>query len=158
MLPFIAISVALAADPAPTPEPPPGPSGPPRNDTDALLRRVAEGRDLKDRCAALPLTLAEAPHERIDLDADGWMDRLVLLPGSCERVTCTWRIYRQCPGGGHRNLIEIMALELTAQPTDDHAWLDFIARVPAPANEPQAWRLRYQDGHYVRAAPVPARD
>ena len=70
-----------------------------------------------------------------NLDADGWMDRLVLLPGSCERVACTWRIYRQCPGGGHRNLIEIMALELTAQPTDDHAWLDEGAALERLAHE-----------------------
>ena len=118
-------------------------------------QRAARGRDPLDRCAALPVDLQGAPYAPLDLDADGWVDRLMELPGSCATRACTWRVVRRCPGGGHRTLIELIALSVTPLEGQSEAgWTDLLATVPAPSNEPQAWILRYDGAHYVRHAPA----
>jgi hypothetical protein len=124
-------------------------------------QRAAAGRDPLHRCAALPLTLHDAPHRALDLDQDGWVDRILELPGSCLRAACTWRVYRRCPGGGHRALVEIIATGIA--PLDsrsDAGWADLLAVVPAPSNEPQAWQLRFDvgSGRYAKHAPSVAPD
>ena len=144
LLPLVA--AALAGAPAPAADPSPA-------------QRAALGRDPLHRCAALPLTLQDAPHRALDLDQDGWVDRILELPGSCLRSACTWRVYRRCPEGGHRALLELIATGIA--PLDsrsDGGWADLLAVVPAPSNEPQAWQLRFDagSGEYAKHAPSAA--
>lgn len=129
----------------------------PASGADAPLsptQRAAQGRDPLDRCKALPADLERAPHTAIDLDQDGWVDRVFELPGSCATRACTWRVVRRCPGGGHRTLIELIALSITPLESSEGGWRDLLATVPAPSNQPQAWVLRYDGSHYVQAAPA----
>ena len=133
---------------APLPRPPAGPTLAPG---DTPIRRAARGKDPDTRCMLLPLSLQQAPFSPVDLNGDAWVDRLMLLPGSCATRACAWRVYRQCPGGGYQSLIELIALELTVseRPQSD-GWRALRARVPAPSNQPQEWLLHYEAGRYKR--------
>lgn len=122
-------------------------------------QRAAAGRDPLHRCAALPVGLQDAPHRALDLNEDGWRDRLLELPGSCLRSACTWRVYQRCPEGGHRALIELIATRIEPLGSRSAAgWADLLAVVPAPSNQPQAWQLRFNPatGMYDKHAPAAA--
>lgn len=113
--------------------------------------RIVAGRSRTHRCMVLPHRLQSAPAQVLDLNADGRLDRLLELPGSCVVSACTWRAYVGCPEGGHRLLLERIALSMEPVAADDGVWMPLQVTVPAPATEPQAWLYRY-DGEAYRAA------
>ncbi len=137
-----------AAVAAPVAGPPVDPALPPG---DTPILRAARGKDPDTRCMLLPLSLQQAPFSPVDLNGDAWVDRLMLLPASCATRACTWRVYRQCPGGGYQSLIELIALEVTViEGRQPDGWRALRARVPAPSNQPQEWLLHYEAGRYRR--------
>ncbi len=116
--------------------------------------RIIARRSHTQRCGLLPHRLQTAPAQVVDLNADGRLDRVLELPGSCVVSACTWRAYVGCAEGGHRLLLERIALSVEPVVADESPWMSLRVAVPAPATEPQAWIYQYDGDVYSPTEPL----